>query len=47
MSESVCILFNNGKWNELSRSAFLTVKYHNPENLVFQHLPTKEKNNNT
>ena len=25
------------------RSAFLTVKYHNPENLVFQHLQIKEK----
>ena len=29
--------------NEINRSAFLTVKYHNPENLVFQHLPIKEK----
>ena len=24
---------------------FLTVKYHNPENLVFQHLPLEEKFN--
>ena len=27
----------------LNKSAFLTVKRHNPENLVFQHLPIKEK----
>ena len=26
--------------------AFLTLKYQNPENLVFQHLPVKGKNNN-
>ena len=32
MSDAVCRLFNNGKWNELIRSVFLTVKYHNPEN---------------
>ena len=43
MSESVCTLFNSGRWDELNRSAFLTVKYHNPENLIFQHLPIKEK----
>ena len=43
MSESICTLFNSGKWNELNRSAFLTNKYHNHENLVFQHLPIKEK----
>ena len=43
MNESVCSLFNSGIWNELNRSAFLTVKYHNPENLIFQHLPIKEK----
>ena len=42
-NESICSLFNSGKWNELNRSAFLTVKYHNPENLIFQHLPVKEK----
>ena len=43
MNESICTLFNNGRWNELNRSVFLTVKYHNPENLIFQHLPVKEK----
>ena len=42
MSESICTLFNSGRWNDINRSAFLTVKYHNPENLAFQHLPVKE-----
>ena len=46
MNDSICTLFNSGKWNELNRSAFLTVKEHNPENLIFQHLPIKEKINN-
>ena len=46
MNDSICTLFNTGRWNELDRSAFLTVKYHNPENLIFQHLPVKEKVNN-
>ena len=43
MNDSICTLFNSGRWNELNRSAFLTVKYHNPEKLIFQHLPIKEK----
>ena len=43
MSDAICVLFNSGRWNELNRSAFLSVKYHNPENLIFQHLPIKEK----
>ena len=43
MSESICSLFISGKWNELIRCAFLTVKSHNPENLVFEHLAVKEK----
>ena len=43
MNNAICILFNSGKWNELNRSAFLTVKYHNPKDLIFQHLPIKEK----
>ena len=43
MNDAICTLFNSGKWNELNRSAFLTIKYHNPENLIFQHLPVKEK----
>ena len=40
----ICSLFNSGTWEELKRSAFLNVKYHNPENLLFQHIPVKEKN---
>ena len=47
MSDAVCSLFNSGRWNELNRSAFLTVEYHNPENLKFQHLPVKEKIENS
>ena len=43
MNDAVCYLFNSGKWNQLNRSAFLTIKYHNPENLIFQHLPIKKK----
>ena len=43
MNDAICCLFNSGKWNQLNRSALLTVKYHNPENLIFQHLPIKEK----
>ena len=43
MSDAVCSLFNSGRWNELKRCAFLTVNYHNPENLIFQRLPVKEK----
>ena len=43
MSDAICVFFNSGRWNELNRSDFLTVKYHNPENLIFQHLPIKEK----
>ena len=43
MEESNCTLFNSGRWPELNRSAFLTIKYHIPENLTFQHLPIKEK----
>ena len=43
MNDAICTLFNSGRWNELNKSAFLTIKYHNPENLIFQHLPVKEK----
>ena len=42
MNESICTLFNSGRWPELNRSAFLTIKYHNPKDLIFQHLPIKE-----
>ena len=47
MNNAVCELFISGKWHELNRSAFLTVKYHNPENLIFQHIPTREKISST
>ena len=30
MNGTICTLYNSGKWNELNRSAFLTVKYHIP-----------------
>ena len=43
MRDAVCRLFNRGRWNELNRCAFLTLTYHNPKNLIFQHLPVKEK----
>ena len=43
MNESICSLFNRGRWSEINRSSFPTVKHHNPENLVFKHLPVKEK----
>ena len=43
MSDAVCSLFSSGRWSELNRCNFLTVNYHNPENLVFQHLPVQEK----
>ena len=42
-SDAVCTLLNSGRWNELNRCACLTVKYHNTENLVFQHLPVEGK----
>ena len=36
--------FNNQTFNEDGdESAILTIKYHNPPNLIFQHLPIKEK----
>ena len=47
MKESICSLFNSGRWNDLSRSVFSTVKYHNPEKLIFQHLPVNEKIDNS
>ena len=43
MKESICSLVNSERRNELNISAFLTVKFHNPDNLIFQHLPVKEK----
>ena len=35
MSDAVCSLFNSGTWNEINRSAFLMVKCHNAENIIF------------
>ena len=36
--------FNDQTFNEDSdESAILTIKYYNPPNLIFQHLPVKEK----
>ena len=36
--------FNNQSFNEDGdESAILTIKYHNPLDLIFQHLPVKEK----
>ena len=47
MKESVLSSLKIGRWNELNRCAFLTVKYNKPENLVFQHLLVRVKNNNS
>ena len=46
LSDAICELFNSSRWEEVNGSAFLTVKFHNPENLIFQHILTKEKLNN-
>ena len=36
--------FNNQAFNEDGdESAILTIKYYNPPDLIFQHLPVKEK----
>ena len=43
MNDAVCALFKSGRWNEFSKSAFLTIKYHSPESLILQHFPIKEK----
>ena len=43
MSVAVYSLFNSGRWNDLKRSPFLTVKFQNPENLIIQHLPVEKK----
>ena len=46
MSDAVFSLIKSGRWDELNRTTFLTVKYHNPENRIFQHFPVGEKINN-
>ena len=43
MSDAFCSLFNSDQLKDLKKYAFLTVKYHNPENLIFQNLPITEK----
>ena len=43
MNDSVCSLFNNKKFEELNLCCFLTVKYHNHEDLIFQHLPARDR----
>ena len=43
MIEPKCSLFNSGRWNELKRSAFLILKYHNPKSLSFLQLSVKGK----
>ena len=45
MNKTYVEAFSNQTFNEDGdESAMLTIKYYNPPNLVFQHLPVKEKN---
>ena len=37
-----CELFNSGEWASLNKTGFFKVKYHNPENLILQHMAVKE-----
>ena len=41
-SEVYCKLFNTGEWASLNKTGFFEVKYHNPENLILQHMAVKE-----
>ena len=44
MSDVFVEAFNNQTFNEDGdESAILKIKYYNPHNLIFQHLPDKEK----
>ena len=45
LSNAVRSLFNSERWNKLNRSAVLAVKNRKAENLIFQHLPVKDKIN--
>ena len=36
-------MFISGRWDELKGFAFLSIKYHKRENLIFQHVLIKEK----
>ena len=40
--EVYCELFNTGEWASLNKIGFFKVKYHNPENLILQHMAVKE-----
>ena len=42
MNDAVCGFFNSGRREESKRFAFLTVKHHNPKNLIFQHILINE-----
>ena len=41
-SEVYCNLFKTGEWASLKKTGFFNVKYHNPENLILQHMAVKE-----
>ena len=46
MNDGYVEAFNNQTFNEDGdESAILTIKYYNPPDLIFQHLPNKEKAN--
>ena len=41
-SEVYCKLFNTAEWASLNKTGFFKVRYHNPENLILQHMAVKE-----
>ena len=43
MNDAVFEILSSGRWEELNRSASLIVKHLNPENLILQHIPIREK----
>ena len=43
MNDAVCTLFNNKEFEKLNLCCWLKIKYHNPSNLTFQHLPIKDR----
>ena len=45
-SDVYCELFKTGEWASLNKTGFFKVKYHNPENLVLQHMAVKEAAHN-
>ena len=42
-SDLLCNIFNNNNWKKLNKSGFFKVKYHNPDNLILQHLAVNEE----